>query len=98
MATTMTKTKHKPHRPCLFSVGQLVTCAGPFNSGHDDQGYWRRVGQVEGIRWEPSSRGFKGRLRPGMWRVAVPGYSGSDLDFSPASEGTKIGDIIRIGG
>lgn len=82
-----------PSRPCLFIEGQLVTCPGPFNSGCDAEGYWRRVDAVSGLRWD----GPIGRWDTGFWRVAVPGYSGPDTNFSPAPEGAKVGDIIRLG-
>jgi hypothetical protein len=85
----------KPRRACLFAEGQLVTCAGPFNSGRDERGYWRRVERVAGIRWEPGFRSGR-RYNFGQWRVVVPGYFGIDVDYAPAPEGSEVGDIIRL--
>ena len=90
-------TTDQPTRPALFSVGQLVTCPGPFNSGRDDQGYWRRVERVVDVRWDPPIPGFRGRLTFGFWRVAVPGYSAPELNYAPAPAGAKVGDIVRFG-
>lgn len=86
-----------PDRPCMFTVGQLVTCDGPFNSGKDSGGWWRRVEVVVSVAWEPKQQDFKGRITGGYWRVSVAGYSEArESAFDVAPDGMKAGDICRI--